>query len=149
MFSFRLRGMKEVRPLNYLEYSVSSAIEALEKVGWRNYGRKHGESFFTKFFQNYMLPQRYGYDKRIAHLSSRILSGEITREYALEVLKEPLYEEKELKNDKKYFCKKLGISESEFEAYMNQPLRYYNEFPNWDFKRETLRKIASFIPKFS
>jgi len=140
---FRLRGMKEVRPLNYMPYAVNDAIPELEKVGWRNYGRKHGESFFTKFFQNYILPERYGYDKRIAHLSSRILSGEITRPYALEVLKEPLYDPQELEVDKKYFCKKMGITQSDLDGFIQAPPRYYDEFPNWDLQRDSLRYLAS------
>lgn len=145
---FRLRGMKEVRPLNYMPYTVNEAIAELEKVGWRNYGRKHGESFFTKFFQNYILPERYGYDKRIAHLSSRILSGEITRSYALEVLNEPLYDPQELEVDKKYFCKKLGISLSDLDGYIKAPQRFYDEFPNWDLQRNSLRFISAQWAKF-
>jgi len=57
-FLFRLRGMRQYRPLNYLPYDRNVAISELEKIGWRNYGRKHGESFFTKFFQNYFLPKK-------------------------------------------------------------------------------------------
>lgn len=143
--SSRLRGMNEVRPLNFMPYTINKAIPELEKVGWRNYGRKHGESFFTKFFQNYYLPERYGYDKRIAHLSSRILSGEITRTYALEVLKEPLYDSQELNIDKKYFCKKMGITLIDLENLINAPHRYYNEFPNWDFRLKTFKFLTSIL----
>lgn len=129
---FRLRGFRQIRPLNYIDYSINHAISELEKIGWRNYGRKHGESVFTKFFQNYFLPTRFGYDKRKPHYSSRILSGELTREQALELMQEPLYDPEELKEDIDYFCKKLSISKSELDHYINMPLRYYWEYKNWD-----------------
>lgn len=143
-----LRGFQQIRPLNYIDYSINGAISELEKIGWRNYGRKHGESVFTKFFQNYFLPTRFGYDKRKPHYSSRILSGELSRNEALELMKEPLYDAEELQEDKDYFCKKLSISKDELEYYINMPLRYYWEYKNWDkrlrtgiYLKNTIKKI--------
>ncbi len=131
-FLFRLRGMRQYRPLNFLPYHRDIAISRLEEIGWRNYGRKHGESFFTKFFQNYFLPVRFGYDKRRAHYSSMIVSGQITRAEALELLQEPLYSEQELANDYSYFCSKLGISKIEMESFMILPYTKHSDFKNWD-----------------
>ncbi|MHB1140014.1 MAG: N-acetyl sugar amidotransferase, partial [Microthrixaceae bacterium] len=79
-----IRRVKVLRPLNYMPYDRVAAIAELEeRIGFKDYGRKHGESQFTRFFQNYYLPHRYGYDKRRPHLSSMILSGQLTREAAL------------------------------------------------------------------
>lgn len=138
---FRLRGFQQIRPLNYIDYSIGNAISELEKIGWRNYGRKHGESIFTKFFQNYFLPLRFGYDKRKLHYSSRILAGDITRESALKLMNEPLYEEDELEADIEYFCKKLKISKKELEEFINMPLHYYWEYKNWDFLIALFQKV--------
>ena len=85
-----------------MPYRTSSAVDELNKIGWRNYSKKHGESIFTKFFQNYYLPKRFGYDKRKLHYSSRILSGDMTRNEAVTGLAKPLYDEIELKNDIDY-----------------------------------------------
>lgn len=131
---FRLRGMRQYRPLNFLPYDRNEAIKKLEAIGWRNYGRKHGESFFTKFFQNYFLPERFGYDKRRAHYSSMIVSNQITRKEALKLLDEPLYDPKELENDIAYFCKKLEITPDEFIHYLRMPLKKYSDYDNWDSK---------------
>ncbi len=129
---FKLRGFKQIRPLNYMPYNLEDAIEQLEKIGWRNYGRKHGESVFTRFFQNYFLPKRFGYDKRRPHYSSRILSGQLTRSDAISLLEEKLYTDNELKSDRAYICNKLEISDDQLEYFLNLPLRSYNEFKNWD-----------------
>lgn len=135
-----IRRMKVVRPLNFMPYNKDEAILALEKAGWRSYGRKHGESIFTKLFQNYYLPQKHGIDKRIAHLSSLILSAQITREEALEEVRKPLYDPQELEQDIVYLCKKLGISREEFADIMKSPARHYSEFNNWDGRYALLKK---------
>ena len=107
-----VKRMKPLRPLNYLPYSREIAIAELEgRIGWRAYPRKHGESLFTKFFQNYYLPTKFGYDKRRPHLSTLIASGAITRDQAIALLAEPLYDTDELRRDRQYICRKLRISE--------------------------------------
>lgn len=137
-----VRRMRTVRPLNYMPYVKNKAIEELEAtVGWRSYGRKHGESHFTKLFQNYYLPERFGYDKRRPHLSSLIVSGQMSREQALEELGKPLYDPRELDLDIEYFCKKLRIKRGEFDELMGVPKQLYSDFPNWD-KYQRLLKAA-------
>ena len=103
------------RPLNYMPYNKDIAIKELESIGWKSYSRKHGESFFTKFYQNHYLPKRFGYDKRLPHLSSMIMSNSISREEALKKIDEPLYNETELINDINYLVKKLDISIEEYD----------------------------------
>lgn len=134
-----IRKMRTVRPLNYMPYDKQSAINELDqKIGWRSYGRKHGESLFTKLFQNYYLPRKFGYDKRLPHYSSLIVSGQMTREAALAAFAEPLYDPVELETDLNYFCKKLRITRDEFEQIMSQPSHHHTDFPTW----ERLQKLA-------
>ena len=128
--------MEVLRPLNLLPYNKEEAIQILEKdYGWRYYGGKHYESRWTRFFQAYYLPYKFGYDKRKAHLSSLVVSGQISRSDALEALQVPLYDPKLLVEDKIFIAKKLGISVSEFEALVDQPVHHFSEFPNHQRKR--------------
>ncbi|MDY0095879.1 MAG: N-acetyl sugar amidotransferase, partial [Candidatus Vecturithrix sp.] len=137
-----VKKMRTVRPLNYMAYSKEGAIEELERtVGYRTYGRKHGESQFTKFFQNYYLPKKFGYDKRRPHLSSLIVSGQLSRQQALEYLGEPLYDADELESDLAYFCKKLRISRIQFEELMNAKVHRYSDFPTWAGRYRILKFI--------
>lgn len=108
--------------LDYIPYKKSTAIKELgDRYGWKYYGGKHYESVFTKFYQAYILPEKFGIDKRRAHLSSLIRNSEISRSEALEELKKPLYAENELVNEKEYVLKKLGLSEQEFDDIMAKP----------------------------
>lgn len=142
-FFFRL---KTVRPLNLMDYNKFKAIRELEKSSnWRSYETKHGESVFTKLFQNYILPTRFGYDKRRPHLSSLINSGQISRTEALAKLSHPLYDNEDLKRDIAYFCKKLRISQKDFESYMNLPLSQYSEFDNWDRYFKIMKLAQTFM----
>ncbi len=142
-----VKKMHAIRPLNYMPYSRKKAIEELEEIGWRNYGRKHGESVFTKFFQNYYLPKRYGYDKRRPHLSSMILSGEITREEAIRELDKPLYEENELQEDRRFIEKKLGLTEDEFTKLLEAPLRQATDFASYRNLYVFMKKAQRFAEK--
>lgn len=143
-----MKKMRTVRPLNYMHYNKAAAIEELEgTIGWRTYGRKHGESIFTKLFQNYYQPTKFGYDKRRPHLSSLIVTGQITREEALKKLEEPLYDPHELDDDISYFCKKLHISRKQFEEFMAAPAHHYTDFSNWDRQHERLKKLQSMVER--
>lgn len=118
LFWDRLFGFSQERIdiLDFLEYKKTDAIEVLKKeYDWREYGGKHYESFFTKFYQAYILPKKFKVDKRIPHLSSMIRNKEISRHSALKELAEDLYDLNELERDKEYFCKKLDFSIEEFE----------------------------------
>lgn len=137
-----VKKMRTVRPLNYMAYDKAAAIRVLEqKVGWRSYGRKHGESLFTKLFQNYYLPVKFGYDKRKPHLASLVVSGQMTRADALVKLAEPLYDSGELEIDVAFFCKKLRITRQQFDAFVAGPGKHYSDFPNWDRLRRALSVV--------
>jgi N-acetyl sugar amidotransferase len=126
-----VRRIKLVRILQYVPYNKSMAIKTLnEELGWEYYGGKHYESLFTKFSQAYMLPVKFNVDKRKAHLSTLICNGEITRDEALQALKEDLYKPEQLKLDKEFVCRKFGISEERFNELMALPVKTYRDYPN-------------------
>lgn len=119
--------------LNFINYNKAEAKkEIIEKLHWRDYGGKHYESVFTRFYQGYILPNKFGIDKRKAHLSNLIYSGQITKEQALKELEEPIYPVELLEEDKLFVLKKLGFTEAEFEQYIQTPPRSH-----FDFKRTT------------
>ena len=143
-----IRKMKVIRPLNYMIYNKSEALKELQiKIGYKPYRRKHGESIFTKFFQNYFLVKRYGYDKRLCHLSSMIITGLITRDEAIEKMREPLYDVKELENDKDYIASKLDISIGELNNLLDVPKHSYKDFPNFKKKYVVMQKLRSIVER--
>jgi N-acetyl sugar amidotransferase len=143
-----IKKMRTVRPLNYMPYVKAEALTELERtVSYKPYQRKHGESLFTKLFQNYYLPTKFGYDKRRPHLSSLIVSGQITREEALAKLEEPLYDQQELEIDIAYFCKKLRISRAQFDEFMSAPPHYYTDFPTWEGRYRLLKKCQEIVER--
>lgn len=142
-----VRKMTPLRPLNLMPYSQELAISELEKIGWRPYPRKHGESIFTKFFQNFYLPEKFGYDKRRPHLSSLIASDLMSRERAVELLSETLYDEDELQRDKEYICRKLQISEPEFDELLSLPNRHHSEFKNWESRYLQIKRLQSHLQR--
>lgn len=118
--------------LNYIDYVKKDAISILEKeFGWQYYGGKHYESIYTRFFQGYILPKKFGYDKRKGHLSSLICSGEITRDEALEELKKEPYPTDLQLQDRHYVLNKLGLSEDEFDAIMALPRKTIYNYPSY------------------
>jgi N-acetyl sugar amidotransferase len=125
-----VRKLRVVEMLNYMPYDRSTAIDALRReVGFREYGDKHFESQFTKFFQGFFLPTKFGYDKRRAHLASMVLSGQLSRARALEVMNQAPYSDEVLKADRAFILKKLGLSEGEFDAILASPPRSYRDYP--------------------
>lgn len=137
-----VKKMRTVRPLNYMPYDKQKAIEELEnKIGWRSYGRKHGESLFTKVFQNDYLPRKFGYDKRLPHFSSMIASGQMTRDEGLANLAAPLYNSEELEVDLNYFCKKLRITREQYEGFITGRSSLYSDYPNWILRHRMLKWI--------
>ena len=126
-----LLRMKVVRMLNFLQYNKEEAIRTLEsELGWKYYGGKHYESRFTKFFQSYYLPKRFGFDKRRSHLSSLIISGQMSREDALKEMTKPAYSETELKEDSYFVAKKLGVSVDELNQLLVSPIKTFQDYPS-------------------
>ncbi len=115
--------------LNYVPYNKARVKQQImDDLGWRDYGGKHYESIFTRFYQGYILPTKFGIDKRMAHLSDLIFSGQITRDEALTELQKPVYDPDQLKIDREFVLKKLGISHDEFEELMRLAPRRHEEF---------------------
>lgn len=118
--------------LNYVDYVKKEAIGILEReLGWQYYGGKHYESIYTRFFQGYILPVKFGYDKRRGHLSSLICSGEIMRGEALDELAEPTYPPTLQQEDRAYVIKKLGLTDGEFEAIIKLPPKTIYDYPSY------------------
>lgn len=137
-----IKGMSVVRPLNYMRYSKSIAMDVLEKeLDWRYYGGKHCESRFTKFFQSYYLPVKWGYDKRRAHLSSMIMNNEVTREQALHQMEEPPYDESTIDLDLEFVAKKLGISPEEMKSLIQRENKTHLDYKT---NRPLVNKLKQF-----
>ncbi|MBS2034823.1 N-acetyl sugar amidotransferase [bacterium] len=133
---------KSVPILDSTLYRRDEALRVLrENYGFRGYGAKHYESTFTKFYQAYILPQKFGIDKRKLHLSSLVTNGELTREEALAELEKPLYTELELRREKDYVLKKLGFSESEFDEIMRLPPVPHSAYPTDRPIFDLIRKV--------
>jgi N-acetyl sugar amidotransferase len=131
-FYRRMLTEKRVEILNYIGYNKKEALRVLQdELGWRYYGGKHYESIYTRFYQGYILPEKFGYDKRRSHLSSLVCSKEMTREQALEDLKVPTYAPSMQEEDREYVVKKLGLTEDEFSAIMNAPKKSYWDYPSY------------------
>ncbi|MHC8514318.1 N-acetyl sugar amidotransferase [Sporosarcina sp. ITBMC105] len=124
-----IKKMKIIKPLNLLPYHKEEAMKELEKnTGWRYYGGKHYESIWTKFFQSYYLPEKFNFDKRKAHLSSLIVSGQITREEALEELRKVSYDADTLEDEKKEIANKLGISREDLNSLISIENRSHSNY---------------------
>jgi N-acetyl sugar amidotransferase len=124
-----IKSIKVVTPLNYVPYHKQDAMKLLEeKFGWQPYSQKHFESRFTRFYESYWLYKRFGYDTRRVQYSSLILTGQMTREDALEKLSYPPYDEETIKQDFEYVATKLGISIEELQGYMDMPLKTYQDY---------------------
>jgi N-acetyl sugar amidotransferase len=122
--------------LDYVGFSKADVMDVLtNRLGWRDYGGKHYESIYTRFFQSYILPEKFGIDKRKAHYSVLILTGQMTRQAALEKLQEPTAPASMIKEDREFVLQKLHLSDAEFDAIMAAPIRSYRDYPNnsWVF----------------
>jgi len=143
-----IKGIRKLKLLNYIDYQKSDAMDVLKsEYGWRYYGGKHYESRFTKFFQGYFLPTKFGYDKRKAHLSSLIVSGQMTRDAALETLEVPAYPVGELEEDRAYVLKKLGLSKAKFQEILDGENRTHRDYASSEFlfqlKNRLKKKLKS------
>ena len=126
-----IKGIKVVRPLNYLPYIKEDAIHELsERFGWQAYAQKHHESRFTRFVECYWLPRKFGFERRKAHLSSLILSKQMTREEAIERVKTPELDEQTMIQDFEYVAKKLDLSVDEFQALFDGENKTYRDYRN-------------------
>jgi hypothetical protein len=134
IFTFKLyyryfKGVKVVKPLNHVPYIKEQAMQELvDKFGWQKYAHKHYESRFTRFYEGYWLPTKFGYDKRRAHFSSLILTKQMTREEALAKIAQKAYDEQTIANDFEFIANKLGITVQELRDIMNGPNKSYRDY---------------------
>lgn len=122
--------------LDYVQYDKKIAMHVLtEKLNWRDYGGKHYESIYTRFFQGYILPKKFNVDKRKAHLSVLVCTGQMSRKEALTVLEEPPMSDEMAKEDREFVQQKLGFSNEQFEKILNASPKTYRDYPNnsWIF----------------
>lgn len=145
-----VRKMKVLSPLNFMPYSTSRALnELVTTLEFRDYGPKHSESYFTRFYQGRYMPERFGIDSRNANLSNRINSGEIDRQSALNTLSTPAYEADLLEADTAIVAEKLQISVDELEAYIQMPPGYTRRFASQASIRRALKRLQTQFEKVS
>lgn len=124
-----IKGIRVIKLLNYVPYIKDKAMQELvDRFGWQKYGHKHYESSFTRFFEGYWLPNKFGYDKRRTHFSSLILTKQMTREEALRSIAQPTYDEQEMAEDFKYVAGRLGMTVSELHDIMKGKNKTYRDY---------------------
>jgi len=146
-----VKKIKYIPILNYIDYDKEKAIKLLEnKFGWRRYGGKHYESIFTRFYQGYILPNKYNYDKRKMHLSNLIMSKQISRREALnELNKDPYPNQELLKEDINFFLKKFNFTKSEFQIIMNIKPRETSKFKSYEGLFKKLKYLILKIKEYA
>lgn len=141
------KGIKVVRPLNMVPYIKEEAKQLLiDRFGWQPYPQKHFESRFTKFYESYWLPKRFGYDVRRVQYSSLIVTGQMTRDEAIELLKKPSFDEATICQEIEFVANKLGITVDELNSYMSLPRKSYKDYKNqwqvYDFGAKAMRAFG-------
>lgn len=127
----RILGMKVFKPLNLVPYIKSDAEQLLlEKFGWQPFKHKHHESRFTRFYEDYWMPRKFGYEKRRAHFSSLIMTGQMTREEALARIAKPELSDEFMENEFKFVANKLGLTSEELQQIFEQPNKSYRDYKN-------------------
>ncbi|NJK42251.1 MAG: N-acetyl sugar amidotransferase [Aquincola sp.] len=124
-----VKGIRVERPLNLVPYDKAAAVKLLvEKFGWQPYPQKHFESRFTRFYEGYWLPKKFGFDTRKVQFSSLIVTGQMTRDEALEKLKTPALDDATVRQEFEYVANKLGITTSELQSYLDAPNKTYRDY---------------------
>ena len=126
-----MKGVRIVKPLNEVPFHKEEAMQELvDKFGWQKYAHKHYESRFTRFYEGYWLPNKFGYDKRRAHFSSLILTGQLSRDDALARIAKPAYNADNLAEDFEYIATKLDLSVADLQQIMDGPNKSYKDYAN-------------------
>lgn len=140
-----IKGVKVLRPLNYVPYIKKESMKLLEdQFGWQPYPQKHFESRFTKFYESYWLPEKFGFDVRKVQYASLIVTGQMTRAEALEKLKEPTYDKEIIKEDFEFIANKLGITIDELKGYFDAPNKTYKDYAS----QENIYKVGARMLKW-
>jgi N-acetyl sugar amidotransferase len=143
-----VRGVRTLSILNYVDYHKDNVMKILqEELGWKYYGGKHYESIYTRFYQGYILPRKFGVDKRYGHLSDLINAGQLTREQALEEIARPPYPLEDQQHDLEYATKKLKLTSVEFDAIMASNVKSFRDYRNSygfvQFLRATVNRLRA------
>jgi N-acetyl sugar amidotransferase len=134
-----LHRLREVLPLNMIDYDKAEALSVLKReLDWQAYGAKHHESIYTRFHQTWLLPKKFGVDKRRSHLSCLINAGQLSRGSALLEIARPPLDAGQLEIDRQFVIKKLGLSEAEFAAIAAAPIRSFWQYPSYEAERPFL-----------
>jgi len=142
-----VKNIRIFRPLDYIDYNKEEAMNLLvKKFGYQKYPQKHFESRFTRFYESYWLPKRFGYDTRKVQYSSLILTSQMDRTEAIKKLQKPAYDEETIHNEFEYISNKLGITIEELQSYLNAPLKTYKDYRSqqyiYDIGAKFLRLIG-------
>jgi tRNA(Ile)-lysidine synthase TilS/MesJ len=141
-----IKRIQVVKPLNLIPYDKAKAMEELRQIyDWQPYPQKHFESRFTRFFEGYWMPKKFGYDTRKVQFSSLILSGQMNRLEALEKLKKLALDEETAKQEFEYVASKLEISIEELQGYMDAPNKTYKDYANQEVMYNMGAKILKFL----
>lgn len=141
-----IRRIKVIKPLNHMPYIKADAMKFLEKqYGWRPYPQKHFESRFTKFYEGYWLPERFGFDTRKVQYSSLILTGQMSRDEALAKLRLPALSDEDVRKDFQFIAKKLDIDEGELTSYLKMPIKGHRDYPNQQWLFDFGAKIMKWL----
>ena len=150
VWSIMVRGVKLVPFLNYVDYNKEKAKTLIQsELGWRDYGGKHFESVYTRFFQGYILPRKFGYDKRRAHLSTLICSAQMTRAEALCEIVKDVYGGNDIEQDRKFVVKKLGLTDQQFEDIMHAPAKKHTDYPSHHFIYEEMKILKKLFKRIA
>lgn len=124
-----IKGVRVLRPLNHFPYIKEQAMQFLvDRFGWQRYAHKHYESRFTRFYEGFWLPTKFGFDKRRAHFSSLILTGQMTRDEALQRIAKPAFDQATIEQDFEYIATKLDISVEELRELLKGPNKSYRDY---------------------
>lgn len=141
-----IKKIKVISILNYIDYNKKQVMEIIQnELDWVYYGGKHYESVYTRFFQGYILPKKFGIDKRKGHLSDLIYSGQITKEDALDELEKDIYPSNLFNDDFIFVKKKFLLSDKEFDQIINTPVKSYKEFKNIERKIDLLKRFVNYL----
>jgi len=135
--------IQTISPFNYIKFDKDAAKKLIiDELGWVDYGGKHYESIFTRFYQGYILPRKFSVDKRKAHYSNLICAGVMARKDALEEIKQAPYDEEMIKEDYEYVTKKLEYSKEEFESILKAPVKSHFNYKT-DLNSKIFKKYIS------
>jgi N-acetyl sugar amidotransferase len=141
-----VKRIRAVRILDYLPFSKAEAKQLImDELGWRDYGGKHFESIYTRFFQSFYLMNKYNMDKRRPHLSNLVLSGQMNRDEALAEIMKPPCPPEQIENDVEYVIKKLDLTERDFSDILSAPQKSYSDYPNLNFIRKDFGFLVGFL----